>query len=53
MSAADIVSPTLYPVPVEVIVTVVTAFPETTIVACPPIPDPLDDKGTLTYVPSA
>ena len=51
--SADIVSPTLYPVPSATIVTEVTEFPETTIVAFPPIPDPLVVRGTFAYVPFA
>ena len=50
-SSALIVSPMSYPYPNSVIVTVVTALPETTIVALAVSPSPLVVSGTSVYVP--
>ena len=51
MSDADIVSPISYPYPNSVIVTIVTAPPETIIVALAVSPSPLVVSGTFVYVP--
>ena len=52
--SADIASPTSYPYPVAVIVTLATEPPETTIVAFPSFPLPVVATiGTFKYVPSA
>ena len=51
--SADNVSPTLNEVPNAVIVTAVTALPETTIVAFASFPDWGVVNGTSVYVPSA